>query len=109
MNTCPAISTLADAVPRATLFFANARCLPCSRYHAPTPATRKEAVRYAALSMCGKRTSQEGLFRTCHQLTTTKRPLRTTTPSGVCIQLLAERIHEADSKVPSATMQVATK
>src|ERR1700761_8280960 len=98
------MSTVANAVPSATLLFAKARCLPCSKYHAPTPATRNEAVRYAALSICGKRTSQEGLFTTCHQLMTTSRLPWTATPSGVCIQLLAERIHDADSSVPSATM-----
>jgi hypothetical protein len=30
-------------------------------------------------------------------------------PSGVCIQLLAERIQDAEISVPSATMQVARK
>src|SRR5271154_6379419 len=30
-------------------------------------------------------------------------------PAGVCIQLLAAKIHVADNKVPSATMQVARK
>ena len=30
-------------------------------------------------------------------------------PAGVCIQLLAAKIQVADSKVPTATMQVAKK
>src|SRR5580658_5294184 len=107
MKTCPAMSTVANDVPSATLFFANARCLPRNRYHAPTPATRNEAVKYAAVSICGKRTSQDGLFTTCHQLITTKRPFRTSTPYGVCIQLLTDSIHDADRRVPSATMHVA--
>src|SRR6267143_229502 len=45
--------------------------------------------------MWGSRWSQEGFTSTWSQLTTVKWPSRIATPAGVCIQLFAERIHEA--------------
>ena len=61
------------------------------------------------MSMWGRRYSQDGLTMTFNQSVTTRRPFCIATPSGVCIQLFAERLQEADSSVPNATMQVAKK
>src|SRR5258705_4149004 len=99
----------AKDIPIESVRLAKARCRPRTRYHAPIPDTRNEPVRYAAVSMCGQRTHQDGLKTTSSQLVTTNFPSCITTPEGVCIQELAERIQADENTVPSATRQVATK
>ncbi len=60
--------------------------------------------------MWAKRRGRVGEKIAATQSVTMKRPRASTTKAtGCCIQLLADRIQKAEDRVPSATMQVATK
>jgi hypothetical protein len=53
--------------------------------------------------MCAKRYGKLGLKTIASQSTGKAMPSRISWPAGVCIQLLAERIQNADIAVPTAT------
>ena len=53
--------------------------------------------------MCAKRYGKLGLKITASQSTGSAIPLTISWPVGVCIQLLADRIQNADIDVPTAT------
>src|SRR3546814_15981089 len=74
-----------------------------------SPPITKQVVMNAASTMCASRYGNDGLKITAHQSTGTNMPSTITYPCGVCLQLLAEMIQNVDSKVPNATMKVATK
>ena len=60
--------------------------------------------------MWARRCGNEGEKITFIQSAATKRPLgRMAWPVGTCIQLLAEMIQKAETRVPKATRQVARK
>src|SRR5690606_16298272 len=91
------------------LLFAGSRSSPFRRYQPDTPPITKQVVRTAARVMCTRRYGNEGLKITSRQEVTWKIPSTSSTPCGVCIQLLADRIQNVESSVPSVTMQVERK
>ena len=61
------------------------------------------------MAIWAKRYGKEGLKIASNQESTWKRLSISSTPAGVCIQLLADKIQNEESSVPTATMQVAKK
>src|SRR5690349_19599707 len=60
--------------------------------------------------MCANRAGKVGEKITGSQLSATKRPAASACQAtGCCIQLLAEMIQKAETRVPKATRQVARK